>query len=569
MLAILAALALARLALAFGSGTWGWGLDLLRHAPPALGFALWAAAAVLLLRPVARRAEPWLGRAGEAREAPAFWALTTAVLVLLLPNRTLFVGDFLLRSIASHTTASTLDAIYPQGLPLDAWLHDGLGRALARATGTTIATWWRALGALEAGMLAALAAALARALGARGAGAFAVAALLVSGGHLTLFTGYNKAFVELTVLTPAIGLAALWIARGAGDPAAARRTGLAFLALSAMVAFGLLTHRLALAFLPVWLLAAWLALRGASRALWAASAALPMIALAVVAPRLLGAAGIDQANFLPERVRRAGVLAATFEGLHLLDLANALLFLAPLAPLVLLAPWAARASREASRARDLPALLALVLPLLAFAPFFRPPQGLIRDWDALAPTAAALSLLAAWCVARVLAVPARAWLAVPLAAAAIAPAITTLTIHHDLGRGITRVATFVRQPPARPEHQRATVWDWIGTRYLDVGLADSAAAAYAEAAAIAPSPRILRQWAAAEIARGRLETAQAIYRRAVERKSDHLAAWLELGLLSLRMGDTLEARRAARAAAALDPSSQQIRALLDGVGVEP
>jgi tetratricopeptide (TPR) repeat protein len=210
-------------------------------------------------------------------------------------------------------------------------------------------------------------------------------------------------------------------------------------------------------------------------------------------------------------------------------------------------------------------LLALAAPLLAFAPFFRPPQGLLRDWDALAPTAMALSLLAAWCLVRSPLARSRAWLAAPLAAAAIQPALTTLVVHQDLGRGIARVSGFVRRPPPRPDHQRATVWDWLGTRWLDAGFPESAAAAYAEATAIAPSPRMLRQYAAAEIACGRLESARAIYHRLLARKDDELAGWLELGLLSLRMGDTLEARRAAERATRIDPAAEQIRILMGGI----
>src|SRR6185436_18138679 len=119
------------------------------------------------------------------------------------------------------------------------------------------------------------------------------------------------------------------------------------------------------------------------------------------------------------------------------------------------------------------------------------------------------------------------------------------------------------------ETERATVWDFLGTRYLDLGRRDEAAEAFARAAELSPSPKILREWAMAEFLRERPERAAEIYRRLLERKPDDSQAWIEYAILSMQMGDGAEARRAAEQAARLRPEDPRPRSLLETLGPPP
>src|SRR5207247_19017 len=84
---------------------------------------------------------------------PAGCAIGAAALVWLLPDRLYFVGDFYLRETSSRTGHSIFRSLYPQGLPLDAWLHDVLIRACAARFGIDAHTAGRLLGAAEAAIL--------------------------------------------------------------------------------------------------------------------------------------------------------------------------------------------------------------------------------------------------------------------------------------------------------------------------------------------------------------------------------------------------------------------------------
>jgi tetratricopeptide (TPR) repeat protein len=548
-------LGIARVATAFDSSMQWWGIDLLRFVAGPFGWLLAALAALALVPPLARFVAEPLARFSERRFAASLWAIAIAATVLVLPDRSRFVGDFALREIASHTSASDLGSLYPQGFPLDALLHDRWARLAASATPLGIAEWWRVTGAIEAALLAWLAARLARTLGAGGAWAGAMVAVVSMSG-VALFAGYNKAFAELVVIVTAAGMLAI---------EATRRRG-ALVVLSAVVAAGLLLHRLGLALLPLWLVVLAFAWRVRTepnsrlgRAWIALSLALPLVALAIVLPRLRGAAAVDAANFAPA-AGSGGPVNAAFAIPHLLDLANAIVMLAPLAPFALLAPLAAR-GRPRSEAL---VLGALALPLLAFPPFYHPPQGVFRDWDALAPTAASLAVMAAWSLTSMLATRrAHSWLAAPIALAAIAPALQLLLLQSDPGSAIERARRFAEEPPARSEYERATVWDWMGASYLELGLADSASTGFERAARLTPSPRILREWAAAELMRGRPDTALGVYRRLLERKPDDVSALVEFALLAHRAGDDSAAAGAARRALLLDPNEPRARAMLE------
>ena len=69
-------------------------------------------------------------------------------------------------------------------------------------------------------------------------------------------------------------------------------------------------------------------------------------------------------------------------------------------------------------------------------------------------------------------------------------------------RGLARVEACLREPSARTDIERASAWDFLGARYVDLGRIEDSAEAFARAAGISPSPRILREWGTLESMRG-------------------------------------------------------------------
>src|SRR6267378_4590637 len=103
LLVTLAALALARAAFTLAPGMWMWGLVEMRHLPAGAGWVPWFALALALLPAIGAAAAPWCARVGDLLTKPpqrgaALAALAGAALVWALPDRTLFLGDFAMRS---------------------------------------------------------------------------------------------------------------------------------------------------------------------------------------------------------------------------------------------------------------------------------------------------------------------------------------------------------------------------------------------------------------------------------------------------------------------------------------
>ena len=135
----------------------------------------------------------------------------------------------------------------------------------------------------------------------------------------------------------------------------------------------------------------------------------------------------------------------------------------------------------------------------------------------------------------------------------------------DQVRGLARVETYLREPPERAEAERARTWDFLGIRYAQLDRWDLAAEAMAQAAALAPSPRILLQWASAEQARGHDVGAQDVYRQLLTLAPDEARGWYGLAFVSWRLGDLPESRRAARELLRLRPGDPQVLQILDQI----
>uniref|UniRef100_A0A832I3U2 Tetratricopeptide repeat protein n=1 Tax=Eiseniibacteriota bacterium TaxID=2212470 RepID=A0A832I3U2_UNCEI len=556
----LAALAAARAALAFVPAMGGWALNLHRFLHPALAWLPWAVGAAALAPPLARRAVPWAERAGDAlalgARGPALAALGAAALVLALPDQVRFTGDFLIRQ-GTIEEAIRPDRVWPQALPLDTWLHFRLPLELDRAFGLDPNLYGRLFGAAACAALAALAAAFARACGFRGGAALAASSAAFWGGTLALFTGYNKGLAGLAVLALAVAAAGVRVAR----------EGRGFVPLGFALAAAVALHRSGPALLPAgaaaWALAARArpgAWRGAESLAGAAAVAASLVAFG---PRIAGIlTRYDPVHVAPaEVVAAGGPLAAALAPARLADTLNLALLLAPLA---VAAPFAALAfGRDRPRGREALALAALALPAVAAFPFLRPIHGAYRDWDVFAPWGVGLAALTAWLAGHALrAAPARAWLAPAMAVALAVPAVQWVAHHTDVARGMARVEAFATEAPRRTPNERAYAWDFVGTRWNQLENHAASAEAFRRACEDAPSPRLLLQWALAEVLRGNPRGAIAAYHRHLEKDPKSLAGWLGLAAAASRVPDFAESRRALLEVLKLDPRNPDALAIL-------
>jgi hypothetical protein len=564
---VLLLLTVVRAALVAVPSMWLWGINLLRFLPPVVGWSLWGLAAFALIPAFPARMgsmAPHPGRtAGRSLLADLFMysacAIGGAALVWLFPDRLWFTGDFLMRRGTAFGIGD-VRTLFPQATWLDLAIHYQLPRFLAKSLGVNIITTVRAIGALEAAVLGLLAAAFARALRLRGAAGAAVACVLFFGGYLGLFTGYNKSFCELCVLTAAVGLFGVL----------AMLEGRGLLQMGIALALALALHRSALVLLPPVFLAWfwWLRIHGRS-ALWRRPAAivgiaLPLAALALTAPQILrGIRLMDRQHLLPGSASPLGALGSALGGVHLADVGNVAMLLSPLAaviPFLAVFVWP-----HLSRRRDGLLLLVLALPAAAIMLLVHPRQGMFRDWDVYAAGGVAVSLLAAWLVGETLrALPRRGWLAAAVMLAVAIPSMQWIIHNHDQDRGASRIEAFLREAPPRPSLERALGWDYLGVRGFGRGDYASAAEAYGRAAELIPSTRILISWSMAEACSGDYAKAGEVYLKLLGRP-DGLQAWRGLAEGAVRSGDYVTAIQAARIVLYVQPDNAWASGMVERV----
>ena len=448
---------------------------------PVLGWVLWLLFVVALIPGVARRVQSFFasgpGASLDAR-LPIVLACSLAAALLLLPDRTNFVGDFLLRQGSSEMLVEP-GRLAPQMLPLDHALHYELPTWLHARFSIPPNASGRLLGALSGVLLAFAASSLARQLAPRAATwRWAFAILLTWGGWAMLLTGYMKAFVEMVWIVPLAATLALRV------PKSPR----AFLWLSAVVTLGLLLHRSAIGLVPVWAYLAWQlwTKRGSASGAALVGAAPVLLTVAWLTVRVAGAFGrVDSGHFS---------WAAILDPLRFLDVANGLWALCPL--LLCLVPALLDSSWWRSGSGRTLALLAL--PYIGLALVLAPTQGLYRDVDVLAMSGVSLALvlagaLAAWASEKRLA----AWLAVPIAVGAVTLTIPKLFVQSQLEVNLARIEAWVEGPPARSDRDRALTLEFLGARLLHAQRYPEGTVYLGRAAQLAPSPRMLLEWAVA------------------------------------------------------------------------
>jgi hypothetical protein len=554
-------LAAARALAAIPHSMWLWGLNAPRFLSAALAWGAFAALLLTLAPPVGAALERPLAMTG-ARLARSLWlrlavAALAGVLVWSLPDRTWFLGDFMLRQGAALGESKA--TMFQQALPLDFLVH-GLGPRTMPADVLTGSVYSRLLGALEASLLALLAWRFARGLGLEGAAALAAAGIVFFGGHLAFFTGFAKPASELVLFAIATIVFGAALAREG-------KTGYA-LGLTLTLAFGF--HRLSLILIPAWLLAWWLWFRrhraGASRIGGAIALLLPAMMLVRALPETLQIVrtfDVSRHVLTPDVAAAGGIVRAAVAPLRLLDLANLALVLAPLAPLALAAAW--RRSAGEPRPVELTLLAALGLASLPLVLLVHPQQGIFRDWDVFAPCGAALCMASALVVGATIRDRETGWLAAPALASAAIPTLLVLGLNHDLGRGMQHARAFAVEPPVRPAREQAFIWDYLGSRAFRLGKWDLAAEALEQCERFEPTRRVRLTWAFAETMRGDYASAAKVYRAILAQDPGDPLAWLGLGGAAKRMGDKITfARAAARIDSAMhvERDAREIRTYL-------
>ena len=579
----LLALAAARAIASAAGNVAMWGLDAQRFLPFAPGWLPWLALSVALIPVVGRRLARPATTLGDAIAGHPGWAsviaaLSSAALVALLPDRTLFLGDFAMRAGIVMTDKDPA-VMFPQAMPLDVLTHVRLAKWLVGTFGLQVQTVFAVLGAIGAALLAFAAARLPRALGLSGAAALAAAAVTWGGGTLGMFTGYGKSAIEMTALTAVASLAALSAVgrdRGRGD------RGLIGLGLAGALALGF--HRAGLLLIPLALVAMCAAPGPAWRPSRIIGAALLLAGLAAFGPRAWQlVVTFDQRHHLAPLETRAtgGMLGSLLDPLHLLDVLNVTLVLSPLWPALIALGIAARVPRQratprgdapaasadrepGARRRTVAVLAALLLPALALLLLTRPQQGIFRDRDVFAQSGVALSVVTAVAIGALLnRQGARAWLCAAVVLGTVAPSLQWLALMNRSDDAVRYVRAYIAGPPERPAWDQAATWDFLGTRALARQQWDIAGASYEKAVQAAQSPRLIGQWGMTDLMRGRHARAESLFHRAVTLDSNFTLGWTGLASAASWIGDTAACALAERALARLDPSSPQLVDLRD------
>jgi hypothetical protein len=539
----LLALVLIRAATTFVPSMWAWGLSVQRFVAPLPAWLLWLAMALVLIPAVGAGVDSRLERASDrllgSTSMPWLVAFVAAALVWSLPDRTWFTGDFLLRQGAAET--GVFPANFTQSLPLERFLNQTVPRLFGTFSqlDPNIAT--RGIEAMAAAALGFVSVRLAREWGLAGSAAAVAAGTILFGGYLTFFTGLGKPAAVLCALTASSLLGATRLVR-------AGRGGML---LGLAVAFAFLVHRSALALAPLWIGALVLAggthhpAPGRARFQLAIATALPLLAILGVAPllwRIFREFDLPR-HLLPTGAHGAGVISLAFAPLHLIDLANLLLFYTPAlltAGALVLAPG----PRERAGAEHrLPAVLALSFVPLLF--FIHPIQGIFRDLEVFAPAGVACALLAARVVGEALQsrrLP--AWLAPALLASVAAPALQWLLHFHDPALGYARARAIALEAPARPAVERARLWDVLAYRAFRDRHWERAVEASEQAVRYAANERAVTMLAIARTYTGDYRGAESLYVELARRFPEDPLVWLGLGGVSLRLGDSLWSARA-------------------------
>jgi hypothetical protein len=304
--------------------------------------------------------------------------------------------------------------------------------------------------------------------------------------------------------------------------------------------------------------------------------AIPAIALLALAPRLWQSMHTyDTTHFAAPGEAPGAALGRLLAPLRLLDLANLVLFLVPLVPLLFVLSGRRERPTPLLEPESRRFLVLLSVPFVLALFFLRPAQGIVRDFDDYSTGAMTIAVLVAARVGSRLREVSRAgWMAAALALGSAAPVVSWLALENDVPRGLARVESWLAGPPERSEDERAKTLDYLGGRWFREGRYDLAESSLGRAAALAPSPRLVLGWAsAAERARD-FPTAERAYRLLYERAglmTDSTSVRIRavalggLAVSAARRGDLAQAERWAKQAVLESPGDPGPLALLQRI----
>lgn len=496
-------------------------------------------AAAGFVPPLARAIERGLAALGSAwSRRPLAGDLVVAVvmgaLVFALRDPVQFTGDHSLR-VGGMATGRPAERLFPQAFPLDLAINIHLPRALV-ARGLDANDAMQLVGALMAAMFTLASLAFVRACGARAAALPASAAIMLAGGYLTHFAGYDK-FGPMLIGT---ALAATGVARLA-------RGGRGALVLAFGTIVCLFSSRLGYAILPPALLAlaaGWRA--GRRRDVTLALVAVLGAAIAMLPRTLEIFATLDRATHVPGGAQAitTGSPDAPDALLRLADAANLLFLLVPLWPAGLVAAvmaWYRAPSARGARAPDRLAAVAVVAALLlqiAILVAFRARQGLPRDWDAYAGVGLVVALVTTAALLSFWSHAQSGGMIAPACTVALAWGAAFFFLHASEPRIVHRVETMLNGRPSWSAPAMAAAWDYLGVRALRLGRYDEAARHFDAAIGIAPNPRFFYQAGLGRLAAGALDEADSLFGRARARAPGNSDVLVGLAQVALARADT-------------------------------
>ena len=473
-------------------------------------------------------------------------ALVPAILVALLPDRTGFMGDFLIRQGA--VLAQNYAGTFPQSLPLDRWIQGELVPALG--ADPTL----RSLdGARWMGWLACIATTVIGVRAIRNSGLLRpwsdlTILILCASGYLCVFTGSARDTVEFLPVNLLL-LTSLHMRIRGHSPWSI----LPELAMAAL----LMLHRTAVCMVPIYLYATiQSSLATSSRPRlsvrwWVGAAILGLVTL-VMMPRIVHL-GLSfdlpmNAEWLVSR-RWAGHPLA--DASLLWDVVNAIVMLAPAAPLGLLV-FGLRSGGERWFC-----LLAVAgwLPLLLVTPH----QGVYRDYDAYAGLALTLGYCAVLGLSSGVTYTTRLgrWAFALTAISSLQAALGLLLVSSSAASTEERVRQGILL--ARPVQQRekSLMHEYLGANAERRGLWKEAALRFGAAAELVPAPvRVIRAGRAAAYASD-WTGAREWFGKLIGRDSSSVIGWCGYSASSWMVGDTTLAREAEARLAQLSRSPNE------------